>query len=168
MGRQLPILATPEDERELLRFIQTLSAIRVFRTFAPTPDLLWLDNWMDCDIEEFGFNVWLQLFPWEPTYSLTGGPNCPPDRSGKYYVSNSGTAPVIEISRPPRGSRDGGRIYWARNFSAPYGLTYDADAFSKCVDHIWRWIRKHGKRDKGGLADYRPYVLPRARKEPAT
>src|SRR5260221_139223 len=76
-------------------------------------------------------------------------PGCPSDRAGLYYVSNSGTAPVLEISRPPAGSLYGGRIYWANQFSAPHGLDYEAKSFSRHVDRIWRWIRRNGHRRPG-------------------
>jgi hypothetical protein len=162
MGRQLPIYATPDDESELLRFIETLSAIRVFRTFARNREGLWIDDWQHCPIDCFDYSVWLREFEWLPEYGQTGGPGCPPDRSGMYYFSNAGTAPVLEISRPPQGTIYGGRIYWAGNFSAAKGLSYDASVFSSHVDKIWRWIRRKGRRQRGDGSAFEPYILPQA------
>src|SRR5439155_17898100 len=42
MGRQLPIAATRQDEVELLQFVSTLAPIRVFQTFASSPEELWI------------------------------------------------------------------------------------------------------------------------------
>jgi len=146
MGRQIAVIATPEDERELLRFIHTLTPIRVFQTFAATPEELWLDDWEDRDLPGFTYSIWLQEFPWEPTFGVTGGPGCPPERTGFHYFANAGQAPVLELTRGDLGRNRAGRIYWGRNFSAPHGLRYDDAAFSKIVDQVWRWVRKHGRR----------------------
>jgi hypothetical protein len=153
MGRQLQIVATPTDERELLTFIQTLSPICVYVSFAETIESLWIEDWAQRDIEGGVFNVWLQSFPWVPEYKLTGGPRCPKSRRGFWYVSNGHTSPVIEVSRPL------GRVYWARDFCAPDGLAYDAVAFSRHVDRIWNWIRRTAcRRVDGGKRDG-PYFL---------
>lgn len=161
MGRQIAVIATPEDERELFRFIQTLTPIRVFQTFAATPEELWLDDWEDQDLPGFTFSIWLRDFPWEPTYGITGGPGCPPERAGFHYFANAGQAPVLELSRGDLTQKRAGRIYWGRNFSAPHGLAYDDEAVSKLVDQVWRWIRKHGKRvDHAYLGAH--YLLPHA------
>jgi hypothetical protein len=146
MGRQIPVIATPEDERELLRFIQSLSPIRVFQTFASSREALWLDDWERADLPGHTFSVWLQAFPWEPTYGVTGGPGCAPERAGFHYFANANTAPVLEISRGDLAKQRAGRIYWGRNFSAPHGLTYEDAEFAKLVDQVWRWVRKHGRR----------------------
>lgn len=166
MGRQIAIIAAPEDERSLLRYLTGLSPIRVFRTFAPTPEALWLDRWDEEDLPGFTFSVWLQQFPWEPTYGVTGGPGCPPERAGLHYFANAGTAPVLEITRANPAQRRAGRIYWAQTFSAPEGLSYDAAAFSNHVDQVWRWVRKQGQKVDDPLLGPH-YVLPGAR-SPAT
>jgi len=161
MGRQIPVIGNPEDERELLRFIRTLSPIRVFQTFARTPDELWLDDWDAEDLPGFNFSIWLQAFPWEPTYGLTGGPGCMPDRAGFHYFANAGQAPVLELSRGELARKRAGRLYWGRSFSAPHGLAYDDAAFSKLVDQVWRWVRKHGRRvERPDL--FAHYLLPHA------
>jgi hypothetical protein len=161
MGRQIPVIAAPEDERELLRFIQGLSPIRVFQTFARTPEELWLDEWETQDLPGFSYSIWLRAFPWEPTYGITGGPGCPPERAGNHYFANAGRAPVLELSRGDLARRRAGRIYWGRNFSAPEGLAYDDAAFSKIVDQVWRWVRKHGRKvEDPHLGAH--YLLPHA------
>ncbi len=76
---------------------------------------------------------------------------------GLYFIGNKSIAPVLEISQ--FGQRDHGRVYWANDFSAPNGLQYDSVRFSRLVDKVWRWIRKHGvKTDQ----KYSPYYLPDA------
>ncbi len=162
MGRQLAIVATPNDERDLLTFIRTLSPIRVYVSFAETINALWIDNWERSDIEGCGFNVWLQSYPWAPEYKQTGGPRCPKDRRGLWYVSNGGAAPVIEISRPLLNSTAGGRIYWARDFSAADGVAYDSAGFASNVDRVWNWIRRSGRRKLSNGKRAGPYYLPEA------
>ena len=162
MGRQLPICASVGDEIELLRFIATFSPIRVFRPFAQSQEALWIDYWERGSINVFDYSVWLQKFAWTPEFGETGGPGCPPERAGWYYVKNSSAAPVVEISRPPAGSCYGGRIYWAKNFSAPKGLNYDVAEFSRIVDQIWKWVRRNGHREKGDGSMVEPFFLPQA------
>lgn len=146
MGRQLPIVATPTDERDLLTFIGTLSPIRVYVPFAKTIDALWVDDWEHRDIAGSRFNVWLQSYPWVPEFKQTEGPRCPKNRRGLWYVSNGGAAPVLEISRPLPNRTAAGRIYWARDFSAPKGLSYDSAEFASNVDRVWIWIRRNAHR----------------------
>lgn len=162
MGRQLPIIATPSDERDLLNFIGTLSPIRVYVLFAETIDALWIDDWGHRDIEGFAFGVWLQSYPWAPEYKQTGGPRCPPDRRGRWYVSNGNVAPVIEISRPIPSSTAGGRIYWAREFSALDGLAYDSVDFASKVNRVWNWIRRNAQRRLSNGKRDGPYYLSEA------
>jgi hypothetical protein len=162
MGRQLPIVATPSDERELLSFMRILSPIRVYVSFAEAVDSLWIDDWEQRDIEGCGFNVWLRAFRWVPEYKQTGGPGCPESRRGLWYVSNGNGSPVIEVSRPLPDTDHCGRVYWARDFSAPDGLAYDSAAFAKQVDRIWHWIRRTGRRRLSGGKQDGPYYLPDA------
>ena len=54
-----------------------------------------------------------------------------------------------------------GRIYWARNFAAPYGLAYDEESFARFTDKVWRWIRKVGRKLPEDPARS-PYFLPDA------
>jgi hypothetical protein len=161
MSRQLPIVATPTDERELLTFMRTLSPIRVYVSFTQTVDALWIGDWEQRDIEGCGFKVWLRSFPWVPEYKQTG-PRCASSPRGLWYVSNDHAGPVIEVSRSLPDSDHGGRLYWARDFSAPDGLAYDAVAFTKHVDHIWNWIRRSARRRLSGGKRGGPYYLPDA------
>lgn len=163
MGRQIPIVTTPADERELLQFANSLAPIRVFRVFAPTVEELWVSDWETREIPDRHYSIWPQTFPWEPTYGQTGGPGCPPERAGLYYVANASAAPVVEFSRGSDERKDG-RLYWARNFSAPNGLVYDATVFAQFVDQLWRWVRKHGRRM--AKEAYAPYYLPGAYAQP--
>ena len=83
-----------------------------------------------------------------------------PEQNGLYYVANDNIAPVIEFSRSNLPTRKYGRIYWAKYFSAPDGLIYDVDTFSKWFDQIVRWVRKHGQKNRQD--NYSPYFLPDA------
>jgi len=167
MGRPLILATTQPDEVELLRFVRSLAPIRVFQSCSRSIDDLWIKDWEHEEIPGAAFRVWPQTFPWSPEYAQTGGPKCPPERSGLFYVAHAGAAPVLEFTRSfledrrrPEHTRFG-RIYRARDFSAPHGLNYDAEAFAKLTDSVWRWIRKVGRRLPGAKA-YSPHFLPDA------
>lgn len=161
MGRQLQLATTLADEVELLRAIHALIPIRVFQVFAPTIEELWIDDWESREIPSASYRIWPQAFPWSPTYDRTGGPGCPPERAGRFYVANASTAPVLEFTRTFLETKRFGRIYWARDFSAPNGLTYDSQAFARLTDSVWRWIRKVGRKMPGAKS-WDPYYLPEA------
>ena len=160
MGRQLQLATTQRDEVELLRFVRSLAPIRVFQSFAYSIDELWIDDWETREISA-DFRIWPQTFAWSPEYAQTGGPKCPPERAGLFYVDNAHTAPVLEFSRSVLEQQRYGRIYWARDFAAPDGLNYDAEAFARFVDSVWRWIRRVSRRLPDAAA-YSPYFLPDA------
>jgi hypothetical protein len=158
MGRQLQLATTKPDEVELLRFVRSSTPIRVFQSFTPTIDELWIEDWETREIPSGGFSIWPATFPWSPEYAQTGGPGCPPERSGLFYISNTSAAPILEFTGSSLEEKRYGRIYWARDFSAPNGLEYDAESFARFVDSVWRWIRKVGHR----LPDSDVYFLPDA------
>ena len=161
MGRQLQLAATHTDEEELLRYIHSISPIRVFQSFAHSIDELWIDDWKTQEFPAIGVYIWPQTFSWSPEYSQTGGPRCPPERAGRYYVSNKSAAPILELDSSFFERRQFGRIYWFKDFSAPNGLDYDVEAFTELTDSVWRWIRKTGKRQPAAGAGS-PYFLPNA------
>ena len=146
MGRQLQLVATYPDEVELLRYIRSISPIGVFHFFTNTIDELWVSDWETRQIPAFQFYIWPKVFAWSPEYAQTGGPGCPPERAGRFYVNNTNSAPLLEYSRSFVDRGQHGRIYWAKDFSAPNGLDYDVEAFTKLTDSVWRWIRKAAKR----------------------
>lgn len=156
------LATTRADEAELLRFIASLAPIRVFQSQAETPEALWIPEPETIAAPPRLLYIWPQMFPWSPTYKQTGGPECPPESAGFFYIENAQTAPVLQLSRTDLSQHRHGRIYWASDFSAPYGLSYDRAAFSRFVDSVWRWIRKVGKR--ASRDQYSPYYLPDAHK----
>lgn len=165
MGRQLQLATTQPDEVELLRFIRSRAPIRVFQSFARSVDELWIDDWETRQIPTtgygFGFKIWPQTFAWSPAYAQTGGPNCRPEDAGQFYIADAHTAPVLEFTRSFLEKHRYGRIYWGRDFSAPHGLAYDAKAFARLTDLVWRWIRKVGRRSPDAWT-HSAYFLPDA------
>ncbi len=167
MGRQLQLATTEKDEVELLRFIRSLTPIRVFRSFARSTAELWIDDWENRKIPSpkfhyaAGFYIWPQTFPWSPEYAQTGGPDCRPADAGQFYIANVNEAPVFHFSRSFLDEHSYGRIYWARDFSAPNGLDYDEEAFARLTDSVWRWIRKVSHRPSDATKHSR-YFLPDA------
>ena len=165
MGRQLQLATTTKDEVELLRFISRLSPIRVLQCQARSIEELWVDDWETREIELPGFarsfEIWPQKFAWSPEYRQTGGPDCRPEHAGLFYAANAHDAPVFQFTRSFLEKHSYGRIYWARDFSAPDGLNYDAEAFARLTDSVWRWIRKVGRRSPNA-ATPSPHFLPDA------
>lgn len=161
MGRQLQLATTDADEVEFLRFMRSLVPIRVFQDVARSTAELWIDDWETRKITAAGFQVWPQTFPWSPEYMQTGGPGCRPESAGQFYIANKDSAPVFEFSRSFLDEHRYGRIYWARDFSAPDGLNYDAEAFARLTDSVWRWIRKVSHRSTDSKM-HSPYFLPDA------
>jgi hypothetical protein len=165
MGRQLQLATTTKDEVELLRFISRFSPIRVLQCQAHSIEELWFDDWETREIELPGFarsfDIWPQKFAWSPEYRQTGGPDCRPEHAGQFYVANAHTAPVFQFTRSFLHEHSYGRIYWARDFSAPDGLDYDTEAFARLTDSVWRWIRKVSHRSPDART-HSPYFLPDA------
>ena len=159
MGRQIQIAATQGDEDAFLSFLRDTAAVRIFGSFAATPEALWVDTFDPNLTGHWGYSIWNTTFSWKPEYSQVTRAR-DPKQNGHWYVRNKQTAPVIEFSRSDVAHRRYGRIYWAKEFSAPHGLAYDVDAFSKWYDLIVRWIRKNGQRDK--TDHHSPYFLPDA------
>ena len=164
MGRQLQLATTRADEAELLRFVASLAPIRVFQSFAATPDDLWFADHSSIAVPPRILYIWLQTFPWVPVYKQTGGPGCLPEMAGRFYVANAHTAPILELSRFDLPQGRYGRIYWGHNFSAPRGLDYDEVAFSRLVDTVWRWVRKVSRSVPSGSGTPSLHYLPDAYK----
>ena len=164
MGRQLQLATTRADEAEFLRFVASLAPIRVFQNFAATPDDLWFADYGSIAFPPRILHIWPQTFPWVPIYKQTGGPGCLPEMAGRFYVANTGAAPVLELSRSDLSQGRHGRIYWSRNFAAPVGLDYDEAAFSRLVDKIWRWVRKASRSVPSGSGTPSLHYLPDAYK----
>jgi hypothetical protein len=160
MGKQTHIVATLEDEEAFLRFVRETADIALFESFAPTADALWKQSFEAERSGHYKYCIWNRAFPWTPEYGRVGPQADDPKCIGWYYVSNTGDAPVVEFDRSDFHPVREGRVYWARDFSAPRGLDYDVAAFSRWYDSVVRWIRKHGRKLQTGA--YWPYYLPDA------
>jgi hypothetical protein len=146
MGRQISLVATHEDERAFLDFLRSTATLRVFEGFAPTVSELWVDTFTPEFKGHISYRIWNTAFTWEPSYSQVGPRAHDATHIGWSYVSNAACAPVLEFDRS--SPKRPGRLYWARDFSAPDGLNYDADAFSKWIDRAFAWVRKCGRKQK--------------------
>jgi hypothetical protein len=159
MGRQTAVAMTEEDEAQFLAFLRQSTDIQLFVSFAPTKESLRVSEFVP---GEWQCLVWNKAFSWTPQYEQVTG-DTSGQRQGWYFVRNSGTAPAIEYSRQNfSGDKraQNGRIYWAKYFSAPHGLSYDVNDFDKWYNRVARWIRKHGKQKAQGT--YGTYYLPGA------
>jgi len=152
-----------EDEESFLRFLREGASIQLFESFMPMSAELAVANFADEMSGHWLYRIWNQSFPWTPQYGTVGPRAEDPNMVGWAYLSNASTAPLLELSRSDPSHRRAGRLYWARNVSAPDGLDYDADAFSRWVDTIWAWCRGSATKEPRGDR-WAPYVFPAARR----
>jgi hypothetical protein len=154
MGKQIATVMEREDEVRFLNFLKESSDIVLIEAFADTPESLWKNEFEPELRGHFNYYIYNKDFYWEPEYKQT-------INKDKFYISNKGDAPLIEISRSKGFEiNDTGRIYWAKNFAAPCGLHYDVDKFSRWYDYIVKWVKKNS----GGKVKYSSnsitYYLP--------
>jgi hypothetical protein len=153
MGRQLPIIATRKDEEDFLAFLRSTAQIAIFECFAQTKQDLRVEKFSSERNGHWQYTIWNQSFPWKPAY----GQVKEGQTRGWYLISNSGSAPVLEFSRSGEAP---GRIYWAKHFSAPDGLSYDVEGFEKWFNKVTRWTKKTATHLRRGSAE--AYVFPDA------
>lgn len=161
MGRQVGIIASQEDVDEFLSFLREMTEIAIFRQFAESIESLWIhrpllpSDWM--------FYIWNKRFAWNPEYGRVGEKAHNSEMIDWYYVSNTNTAPIIEVSCGSPSGNIAGRIYWSKDSAAPHGVDYDIPLFTQWYDRIVKWIRKNGRKmESEWLA---PYYLRAAWKE---
>jgi len=142
MGRQIAIGATINDEAHLLSFLRGTAEIRLIEIHAPTEQELWVDSFSPQLADHYCYYIWNTCFPWRPEYGKVGENAYSPERIGWSYVSNASDAPLIEFSRSDILNQRYGRLYWAKDFAAPDGLTYDVHEFSKWWNTFIRWVKK--------------------------
>jgi hypothetical protein len=148
MGRQIAVALSEEAEDAFLKFLRQTAEIQLILPFAETKDALFVDQVEPRGSHHWSHYIWNKTFPWQPEFAQTRS-DLPPDRRGRYYVSNKSAAPILEYSRhnfDVPASR--GRIYWSKYFSAPDGPAYDVDSFERWYESVVRWLRKH-QRVKG-------------------
>ncbi len=104
------------------------------------------------------YNIWNQKFTWKPKYGQVKKEYLREGDKESFYFTNSSNAPLIEFSRSDIHQAKYGRIYWAKYFSAPYGLDYDVKEFSKWYDIVVNWIRRNsaGKIKEGWTTWFLP------------
>jgi hypothetical protein len=104
--------------------------------------------------------VWNTAFEWEPVYGTLGPKAADASRVGWFYLAETASAPLLEISRTRPDDLMAGRLYWNGGPHAGLPRQYDTAAFGKWVDTIFRWVRKNGVCFRGELLA--PYALPEA------
>ena len=161
MGKQVAVAMLEQDEAEFLGFLRSTATIRLFRWSAPTAETLSVESFADDRSVCWQFFIWNTAFPWEPSVRYVPADAPVVERRGWAYISNSGTAPVLEYDRHNFSDKNaGGRIYWAKYFVASKPLTYDVADFERWYDRVARWLRKQGRRITPESRG--PYYLPHA------
>ena len=162
MGRQTAMVATEEDERQLLGFIRSTSVIRILSGVAQTEEELWISDFPPYDPFHSLYYVWNLSFSWKPDIRPAS------EKRDCVVVWDTATAPIIEFSRTDCVSVFcpdnqylvvGGRLYWCKHHMSKR-LAYDVAKFSQWHDRIIRWVRKYGKKDPAIAGS--PYLLPDA------
>jgi hypothetical protein len=142
MGRQVAIDLSDQDEVEFLSFLRQSADIQIIRGFAKSPESLFVEKFEPRGAGNWDYALWNKAFPWQPTFAQTKLDLPELERRGLYYVANKSTAPLLEYSRQARGPNAAyGRVYWAKDFSAPSGLEYDVEAFASWYESVARWLR---------------------------
>ena len=121
MGKQVPVAMLDEDEAEFLAFLRSTADIRLFRSSAPNPAALATEDFLDESVPCRQFYIWNTAFPWQPSVKHVAADGPVLERRGWAYISDSGTAPMLEYDRHS-ATYGGGRVYWPKYFSAPDGL----------------------------------------------
>ena len=136
MGRQVATKLSEEQEQALLTFLRKSADVALIRASAPTSDGIFHQHFAPRADWHWIYYLWNRAYPWVPEIS---------EHQGHLLVGNTNAAPLIEYTRHNfGGSEPVGRIYWARDFVAPDGLSYDADSFNRWFDSVAGWVRRHG------------------------
>jgi hypothetical protein len=160
MGRQIAIAMTQKDEALFLEFLQSSADIKLIESFAPSIDELFVDRFSSELTGHWTYDIWNTRFHWNPIYNRVSARAHNKEHIGWHYVFNKGAAPLLEFGRSDVRQGRYGRIYWSKYFSAPDGLDYDVDEFSRWYDSIVRWVKKTSC---GKVRDtWTTYFLPEA------
>lgn len=147
MGRQISVALTQKDEEEFISFLRQSADIQIIRSFAETDEGLFVTNFGVRESGNWTLDIWNKAFPWKPEYAKTRL-DLPEDRRNLSYISNKNDAPLIEYTRHNFNLGGvAGRIYWAKNFAAPNGLSYDVKGFEDWYESVVRWLRKNKKKN---------------------
>jgi hypothetical protein len=160
MGRQIAIIMTEADEKLFLDFLSANYEFTIVFGEALASEK---DRFLNCfdDISKGRkYYIWNKRFSWIPRY----GQNI----YGKYYISNTTGAPVIEFVRQqsiPKAP-DYGRFYLNSN-----GLKYSGSVSEAVIalledfyNEIVKWIKKNAASKIGDKLCY-TYILPNADRE---
>jgi len=137
MGRQVTAALTDEQEQALLAFLRKSADVALICASAPTADGLFHQKFAPRGDWHWMYYLWNRSFPWVPEIST---------HKDHVSVGNTTASPLIEYTRHNfDGSEPVGRIYWARDFAAQDGVTYDATSFNRWFDSVVGWVRRHGR-----------------------
>jgi hypothetical protein len=164
MGRQTTVALSEDDERDFLAFLRTGADTRVLRWYAPSPELLFIPEFLPPGTGHYTFRLWNAAFPWNPEFAQLGPDVKDPQFAAQFYLKNTAGAPLIEYSREAFENPNAlvhGRVYWNTDFHIYHGPKYDTAAFNLWFDKIVRWLRRNGRRVQVAKGWYQ-YWLPGA------
>src|ERR1051325_286411 len=120
MGRQTAVALSENDERDFLAFFVTDGDVRVLRWSAPSPELLFVPEFLPRGPGQYTFRLWNAAFPWKPEFAQWGPEVRDPQLASQFYLKNTAGAPLIEYSREifenPKTIAHG-RVYWNTDFA---------------------------------------------------
>lgn len=150
MGKQVLIRATFGDEKRMISYLRSIADIKLIPYFADSEADLFIDD-LEYGFPKYGgtYFIWNTKYPWDFEIKRT--------IDGRLFISDT-DSPLIEYKRSNCISGDDGRIYWAKYFAAPNGLSYDIDEFEIWYGSITKWIKKNspGKTGQGRITYYLP------------
>lgn len=154
MGRAIAVAASNVDEALFLAFVRETADIKIFRSFAPTTDELWVNDFAPFGPNEDRYFLWNTRYAWKPKYRRTEPPTYA-------YIEAKDHGPVLSFRRTDMKAfleKDlavgaFGGLYW--------GQYNRQKGFLKWYEAIVRWVRQTGENLCPGSASA-VYCLPDA------
>lgn len=146
MGKQTAVALTDDVEVEFLRYLRSIADIQLIESFATVAPELFVSDFAARQ-GHWNYLIWNKAFAWSPEFARTRSDLPDQSRRNLYYVSNASAAPLVQYTRHNfDGDAPTGRLYWAKSFAAPRGLSYDTTAFDSWFQLVVRWARHHAVR----------------------
>lgn len=135
MGRQIQVCTTESDNDVLRDYLLSKYDCIFYQRFAQTEASLLIDSFNECYLKESTILIYFKSFDWSPVIKQTS------TKEQLYYIVNTSTAPMIQLSKTDWETGQHGRLYWSKNFSGE--PEYDVDKFELVYKNLVKWVKKN-------------------------